>query len=395
MENKNKVQDSVEESQEGGWDSMGDWSEVHPFKSNQESRLPDGEESDSRLARIRQKQVEYLRSLEDLGEKYEPTLEDLDEFYADEGFYESDEYKKYKEEKFERLKGKYADVFDPSDESIQFKLDPFLKSIEDDVDKLMGLGARMEKGGYKERDVKKIMEFFADKFGITDVPGVKLVGDGGASDEKTRGHYDRANHEVMVLIDKTRTVADLVHVIAHEMWHAYQVLHEADEEGYQVNFAYFREPSVDYNAYRNQLVEKEAFYVGDTVGELYRRVDLEEHPEKIPALSKKYREYCLGDYDPNETEDGIDLEYLCLADSEYERYMSESLRGNKRKIFELNDEYEIWASRADPSEVWEGTDYRALIIAHKEYERLNDESRDGRKKSAPGIFERIFRREKK
>ena len=101
------------------------------------------------------------------------------------------------------------------------------------------------------------------------------------------------------------------------MWHAYQYQHADENASYEINEKSYYSSSMDYDAYMKQLIEKEAFAIGDAIGNLYRMADLETHPEKISNLKKKYFEWLSDKYEPIETEDGIDYKYLVLAHHEF------------------------------------------------------------------------------
>lgn len=293
----------------GKKDSLADdWlsiaSEV-PFSSNAPIKPPEKPELEKplALAKIRQIHIDYLSGT------YEPTLEEWDLILDDETFYESDEYIAYKKQELDKISAEHTDVYAPSDEKIRLTIEPFVNSTRQDIGKLLQTGSKLD-DELSEGNVLEIINFFAEKYGIQDVPSFEFVHEGSVS-----GSYNGLYNNIKIKINKTNSTVNYIETIAHEMWHAYQHQHENEE--YKINLEHYYSSSMDFDAYANQLVEKEAFAIEDAIGDLYRKADLEMHPEKIPDLREKYQEWLSYKYEPNETEDGVDYRYLILAHNEF------------------------------------------------------------------------------
>lgn len=275
------------------------------------------------LAEIRQIHIDYLSGI------YKPSSEEWDLISTDKNFYESDEYNTYKKQEIDKISAERTDIYAPSDEKIRLTIEPFIKLIERDAQKLLEVGSKLE-NELSEDNFFEVMKFFTDKYGIQDVPSLILT-----HEDSVNGRYSPSHNRIKLKIKKTNSIAEYIQTIVHEVWHAHQHQCESENDNYRINNEYYYKSSMDYDAYKNQLVEKEAFAIDNAIGDLYRRVDLKMHPEKIPALTKKYFEWTYGKYVPSRTEDGIDAKYLVLVYNEFSglNYIKNSLVNRFRKVF--------------------------------------------------------------
>ena len=294
------------DSPETVWDEMSTYRLKHPFLGNdgQDIQMEEGPKPELTLPLdvVRKIHVDYLAGT------YIPSREEWHLIFKDDSFYSSKEYLQFRENEIDDVSRKNAEIYAPSDELIQRNIQPYVESIREDCAILYDIGCSMEKGGVTEDNVSRLAEFFAEKFEVTILPKISLVKE---TDDGCNGYYIDSKNEMVIRIDKTRSVAQIIGTISHEMWHVHQYKSEKTEYG--INFDYYYESSMDYDKYCNQLVEKEAFALGDSISDIYRRLDLEKHPERIPDLRRKYKEWIGERYCPDETEDGLDYKYLIMA----------------------------------------------------------------------------------
>jgi len=313
--------ENIEQNSESGLPpSMGGWEDLAAMsleeaksdvvgqsevEASPEQTQPENAEESERLslAEIRQLHLDFIS-----GKKEHISDEEAKLFEEDQDFYSSPEYTQYRAQQVIEFARRRPDIYMPQDEQIQRNISPYLEVIREDSETLYKLGSAIEHGADAESAIKNLMEFFASKFGVEDTPVLLLET---KSDGEDCGGYNFYHNRLRCVIDKNGSVADIVETIGHEMWHAHQ--HRANNELYDANNRYYYTASIDYEGYRGQLVEREAFEIGDAISDLFRRKDLEEHPERIPDLEKKYHEWIDNKYFPSKTEDGIDYEYLILA----------------------------------------------------------------------------------
>lgn len=185
----------------------------------------------------------------------------------------------------------------------------------------MEIGVGFEHRKLTKENVYRIMNFFVEKFGVLNTPELEVIHDIEDDEEHvTWGTYNDRLDTVTVFVGRDRSVAGIIGTVAHEIWHAYQYQSEKDNPDYKYNFDNYYSASMDYYAYRNQLVEKEAKNIGDSVSSMYSKAFLRKHPDVLFELNDKYMEYLNGDYDPYTAEDGIDLALLKVARQEYKEY---------------------------------------------------------------------------
>lgn len=270
------------------------------------------------LEEIRQRHVEYLKGT------YAPTQEEWLRIMEDDGFYDSSEYLTFRKQELDEFAGKHSEIYAPPDENINRATKPFIDLIRSDIDGLLNTMDGIEKGELTHDNIYRVIGFFAEKFGVADVPDLELVydtdNDGPGSRRTTMGSYSLGSNTVSIMPSRISSAAKMVDTVAHEVWHAHQRHHGDNNNNYELNFTNYYDSSIDYDAYRNQLVEKEAFTVGEAVGVMYRGVILDKDPRRVAELNDKYRDWLDGEYDPYETDDGIDVAYLVLAHRKYVEY---------------------------------------------------------------------------
>lgn len=294
------------DSPETVWDEMSTYRLKHPFLGNDDRNIQTEEGPKPELTLpldvVRKKHIDYLAGT------YMPSLEEWDLILEDDSFYSSKEYLLFRENEIDDVSKNYPEIYAPSAELIQRNIQPYVESIREDCAILYDIGCSMEKDGVTEDKVSRLVEFFAEKFEVTIPPKISFIKE---TDDDGDAYHSNFKKEIGTRIDKTRSVAQIIGTISHEMWHAHQ--HESEKMEYGINFDYYYEGSMDYDKYYNQLVEKEAFAMGDSISDIYRRLDLEKHPERIPDLRRKYKEWIGRRYYPGETEDGLDYKYLIMA----------------------------------------------------------------------------------
>lgn len=275
-------------------------------------------EKELTLEEIRQRHVEYLKGT------YAPTQEEWLRILKDDDFYDSNEYLTFRKQELDEFAHEHDEIYAPTYEKISRATKPFIDLVQSDIDGLLEAGDDLEKGALTENNIYKVVDFFAEKFGITDVPDLELIYDT-ANDNVddgriTLGAYNSSLNKMSIMVDKINSIAELIDTSAHEMWHAHQHHHGDNNKNYEVNFANYYSSSMDYDAYRCQLVEMEAFTVGKAVGDMYRKAILARDHRRMIELNDKYHDWMDGEYDPYESNDGIDSKYLVMAHKKYVEY---------------------------------------------------------------------------
>ncbi len=233
----------------------------------------------------------------------------------------SPKYLAYGNKKIDLVAKGRADIYAPIDKEVKRNLAPFVELVQSDISTLLDVGSKMEIGNISVENISELIDYFCAKFNVDEKPKVELTekGDSSCSNDCSR---------IKIRINKTGSIAGLISTISHEVWHIHQ--YGSDSELYEYNFENYYQPSMDYDtykAYRTQLVEKEAHFLDESIGRLYRIADLKSHPEKIPNLLKLFSEWLAKKYDPEGVEDGLDFEYIRIA------AQIEDLK-NKKKAFE-------------------------------------------------------------
>ena len=216
----------------------------------------------------------------------------------------------YRKQQIDKVAEERSDIYAPTDEKIIHTMEPFSELIRQSSEEILKLGAKLEGGEIPGESVSSLVRFFSEVYGVQEAPAIELIEDGDAD-----GSYSHADNKILLkyTADGKNSIADIADTIAHETWHAFQHQCKNSREDYRINFNNYYRSSMDYDAYCNQLVEKEAYLIGDMVGETYRREFLRAHPELLQDLNQRYYEWLDGKNDPGETEDGYDYKYLVMA----------------------------------------------------------------------------------
>ena len=310
------------DSQHDAWKNMTAWASEHPFVLEAKEGVDNGLAEKESLSGLRHKHIAWLKG------EYKPSSDEYTLFLDDEGFYSCEEYLMYRKSEIDLAAEKRADIYAPSDEEVKRNVTPFVELVRSDIGSLLEIGSKMEIGNISEEDVSEIVDYFCIKFGVDERPKTEL-----AEGSNLSGNYNSYYNRIRVKICKTNSIAELISTVAHEIWHAHQF--RSDSELYEYNFKNYYRSSMDYDAYRGQLVEKEAFFLGDSIGRWYRKADLEAHPEKIPSMLRLYDKWLDEEYVPGKAEDGLDYEYLCIANESFRqrRKIGTRVKGMVSKLF--------------------------------------------------------------
>lgn len=220
----------------------------------------------------------------------------------------------------------HPDVFNPSIESVKVTTEPFLELIRQDTEGLIDIAQKLESGKMNQESLESATAFFCEKFGVRTVPTVESFTD----DSKCKGKYNQFLNHIRICRPESYSIGnltDVINSIAHEVWHAHQQQlqteqHEDSDNNelankYRLNNAYPQNSSIDYDAYRNQIVEKEAFHIGDEVEDIYNRAYLSTHPGQVKFLRKKHAAWIRNEYDPEQ--DGLNYKMLIIAYNDFKR----------------------------------------------------------------------------
>lgn len=264
------------------------------------------------IKRIRQIHIDYLSG------NYEPSAEEWTWISQDDDFYDSEEYLAYRKKEVDNFADTHEEIYSPPDEKIERSVGPFIKKVDDDIEGLLKVTNKLEKDEVTQENVYEIVTFFAEKFEISDIPKLELIYD--YNNKDTLGKYRANSNIVFIMPDSRQSIAGMISTIAHEVWHARQHQREAICEDYKVNFEYYYSSNMDYDAYCDQLVEKEASSLGNAIGALYRNAVLDRDPRKMALLNDLYFDWINGEYEPNGVSDGIEAKDLILAHKKYVEY---------------------------------------------------------------------------
>ncbi|MBQ3261469.1 hypothetical protein IJH29_02340 [Candidatus Saccharibacteria bacterium] len=262
------------------WNTLEDFGAEHPFEENigkqdnQEVAANQQEASLEELSvgELRQLHIDWMEGKRKLS----------DEEYAliiqDEDFYTSEEYKKYRKEVVNKFIEEHQDIYEPNLHMVAERIRPGIEAVRDDKEGLLRIGEIIKADMQSEFALAIGASYFAKKFGVKRAPMVTLVDE----DDKGfagQGAYNSHRNEITCRISESDSVAQILDTLAHETWHARQ--HESEDEKYKDNFEYYCTAEMDYDGYRKQLVELEAFSVGEGVARLFRRAYIEKHADEI------------------------------------------------------------------------------------------------------------------
>lgn len=171
--------------------------------------------------------------------------------------------------------------------------------------------------------ITHFVEVVARKMGLEECPSCEVV----ISEDK-RAIYVCSNEgkayndrTIRVDVNSRLSLAAIAETVVHELWHQRQKEIELRGEGamarkYKINHDFYigsKNKEVGYDAYRAQLLEWEAWYIGEQFGFMFRDDYFDRHPEKIDEMAKAYDEIYEGRYNPMDAMDGFDLKYYIVA----------------------------------------------------------------------------------
>lgn len=275
---KNDFQDSA-------WDDLADYGKEHPMteKANQAERDLVGEEDS--LSVIRKKRIDWYR------EEYDPTDEDYRAFEKDEDFFHSDIYLEYRKEEIFEFSKQHDEIYHPSEEEVQKGVLPFMDVIHKNSGELLEIGAKFEVN--RELGIETAVSFFSKCFGVEDAPRIEIEDDKHGTDGGYVEYDNTITINVGLIGSQTSTILG---VIAHEIWHAHQ--HVCGDKRYDDNLNNYIRACMDTSGYVNQLVEQEAFLVGDEVNDFYNRIRapiiferMMNDTEEIEKWNKRFYEW--------------------------------------------------------------------------------------------------------
>ena len=171
--------------------------------------------------------------------------------------------------------------------------------------------------------ITHFVEVVARKMGLEECPSCEVTI---SKDERTidvcsnegKAYNDRT---IKVDVNSHLSLAAIAETVVHELWHQRQKEIELREEGamarkYKINHDFYigsKNKEVGYDAYRAQLLEREAWYIGEQFGLMFRDDYFDRNPEKIDEMAKVYDEIYEGRYNPTDVMDGFDLKYYVVA----------------------------------------------------------------------------------
>lgn len=115
--------------------------------------------------------------------------------------------------------------------------------------------------------------YVAQTLGLETLINVKTKEVESKDDVKSDGQYWNHSKEITLFQVKGEKVSlsKTIDTIAHELWHAkqWEEVENGDKRGalYKEEFTHAVDPYEDYEGYRNQMVEQEAFIFGQSVAE--------------------------------------------------------------------------------------------------------------------------------
>lgn len=171
--------------------------------------------------------------------------------------------------------------------------------------------------------ITHFVEVVARKMGLEECPSCEVTI---SKDERAinacsnegKAYNDRT---IKVDVNSHLSLAAIAETVVHELWHQRQKEIELREEGamarkYKINHDFYigsKNKEVGYDAYRAQLLEREAWYIGEQFGLMFRDDYFDRNPEKIDEMAKVYDEIYEGRYNPTDVMDGFDLKYYVVA----------------------------------------------------------------------------------
>ncbi|MCR4753274.1 MAG: hypothetical protein K5837_02520 [Candidatus Saccharibacteria bacterium] len=165
--------------------------------------------------------------------------------------------------------------------------------------------------------IENFVRVVAEKMGLESVPEVNVTVSNDVRHKvycHNEGSASTVDNAIKVDINSHTSLSEVANTVTHELWHRRQAMdkdYEGDELAQQlyINNIYYIGSKNDYAAYRSQLVEQQARYVGNQMGAFFRMDYLDRHPEKVAEMAEMYAKIENGEYDPAKVEDGLDAAY--------------------------------------------------------------------------------------
>jgi hypothetical protein len=198
------------------------------------------------------------------------------------------------------------DIYNPSQESIKEVTGPYLEKIRNDFEPICNLGKELQDGGNAKEIIPKMVEYFAGKYELDDVPDVAVIKKKNAKNGFYSSEYD------LIVIAVDRTAASIMGTVAHEVWHAKQA--QSKDQKYVDNNEFYCKFDVDPEIYSKQVKEAEAHEIGNGVSTMFRREMLNDYPELVSAFRKMYYKSIFGGHKPSREEQ----QYINLVRNEFQ-----------------------------------------------------------------------------
>lgn len=308
MESDSKKPEQEKNKTETQWDALKEWGKKNPFEVLAERR------KQRDLAR---KAAGFDNTL------YAPSGEEMMEFDSVRGTPAYEKYdKKYKRRSkkdsakdllvVERNEKRYPEIFSPKKDEIELTTKPYIEAIHEHFGRLIEIGSDYEKNADVQASASALIDFFSEQYQLDEKPIPLIYSD---SREKKGGSHDILGF-VSINEENIRSYDDLLGLVSHELWHARQREHRFDNPLYQKNLDMYVQASVDKKKYREQLVEKEAYYIEEQVRGAYIRNDLREHPEKMVEARGEFQRWLLQGYGPDGYKPTIHSHRIAIAGQE-------------------------------------------------------------------------------
>lgn len=330
-----------ENPQFAAWSNMVDdieQEDAEPDQLDNETATSEETESSSEYEgkTLREKRLLYYDG------KYDPSFDELVQMQDDEGFYESDEYKQYVRNRSEAAAQEYPEAFHSNLSEALRTIEPFMMDLYKRSGKFVGKMEQMRTdfdGGVIGcvKELFKILGFNpGDDFRLKIAP----------MDPKKPtlyGFFNWGTKETTIYKPEKIVPSQVLNTIAHEIFHVYQDYRMTSKPKsehsklYRANRLGYMPSSVDYAAYRSQIVEREAFMFGDQVERICKDAQIVNTRGMLPNLLDKYDKWKAGEYNPDESDDGIDATYLVAA------HELEMQRGSRRSSVQfIKNAFKKW-----------------------------------------------------
>lgn len=220
------------------------------------------------------------------------------------------------------LKQERPDIYSVSDQEVRDRMRPiaveFITNHFNDICKFCDENPI----DYENYDQEKVMQFLSEVYDriaeglkIESKPRLQICFKDGTKRGEAAGCCLDSGDAVQIIASPYKSTGCIVANLCHELWHKRQ--HELEDyddtsgigSKYAINNALYVKNTVDAAAYRGQLVEKEAYYLGNNCHQWFVLEYLERNPDKIDELAAKHSRAVNGELDPDSTADGFDMVY--------------------------------------------------------------------------------------